>query len=86
MKFVIIYFLLINFVAFSMFAIDKRKAIKNQWRISEAALFTISILGGVVGSLSGMYICRHKTKHLKFTIGLPSILLVQVVILTLILK
>lgn len=58
---------------------DKFKAKKNLWRIPEATLMTVAVLGGSVGSLIGMYTVRHKTKHLKFTLGIPLILAVQVV-------
>ena len=57
---------------------DKYKARKNLWRIPEAALFTAALLGGSLGSLAGMYLVRHKTKHLKFTLGVPVILVVQI--------
>jgi len=61
--------------------IDKRKAIKRQWRISEKALICISIIGGSIGMLAGMSTFRHKTKHKKFTIGIPLILVIQVIVL-----
>lgn len=59
--------------------VDKFKAKKNLWRIPEATLMTVAALGGSIGSLIGMYTVRHKTKHLKFTLGIPLILAVQVV-------
>jgi len=61
--------------------VDKKRAIKNQWRISEKALINISIIGGSIGMLAGMSTFRHKTKHKKFTIGIPVILVIQVAIL-----
>jgi len=61
--------------------VDKKRAIKNQWRISEKALIGISIIGGSIGMLAGMSTFRHKTKHKKFTIGIPIILIIQVAIL-----
>ena len=61
--------------------LDKLKAKKNAWRIPERTLLMIAILGGSVGSLLGMYLVRHKTKHPKFTIGVPLILAVQVVLI-----
>ena len=57
--------------------IDKWKAKHNRWRIKEATLMTVAALGGSVGSLLGMYTVRHKTKHLKFTVGIPLILVAQ---------
>ena len=80
MKFILIYLLIINAVGFVSMLADKRKARKNLWRIPEATLLAIAALGGSVGSLLGMYAVRHKTKHKKFTIGVPLILAAQVVI------
>lgn len=59
--------------------VDKYKAKKNLWRIPEATLIGVAAVGGSVGSLIGMYTVRHKTKHLKFALGIPLILAVQVV-------
>lgn len=59
---------------------DKHKAKKNLWRIPEATLMTVAAIGGSIGSLIGMYTVRHKTKHLKFTRGIPLILAMQVVL------
>ena len=56
---------------------DKRKAQKKLWRIPEATLLTVAAIGGSIGSLLGMYTFRHKTKHLKFTLGIPAILILQ---------
>ena len=61
--------------------VDKRRAIKRKWRISEHTLILTSILGGSIGSLIGMYTFRHKTKHLKFKLGIPIILTIQVALL-----
>lgn len=58
--------------------IDKWKARKQAWRIPEKTLFLISILGGSIGSIAGMYTFHHKTKHWYFVIGMPLILIVQV--------
>ena len=54
--------------------VDKWKAKKNRWRIRESTLLLVAALGGSVGSLAGMYLFRHKTLHLKFTVGIPLIL------------
>ena len=78
-KNIIIYFVVVNFLSILMFFIDKKKAEKNLWRISEKALILVSILGGSVGALIGMYTFRHKTKKLKFTVGIPVILILQIV-------
>ena len=61
----------------ALLLIDKHKARKKRWRIPEATLMCVAVLGGSVGSLIGMYAVRHKTKHLKFTLGIPAILIVQ---------
>jgi len=80
MKPVLIYLLIINAAGFLLMRIDKGKSRKNRWRIPEATLMTVAALGGSAGSLLGMYLFRHKTRHLKFTLGIPLILTVQVVI------
>lgn len=79
MKFILLYLLIINAVGFLFMLADKWKAKKNRWRIPEATLMTVAALGGSIGSLLGMYTVRHKTKHLKFTLGIPLILAVQIV-------
>lgn len=73
----IYYILAINVVTFIVYGIDKYKAKKNLWRIPEATLLLLAALGGSVGAWLGMGIWRHKTKHLKFIIGIPLILLLQ---------
>lgn len=75
------YFFIVNILLFILMGIDKKRAILNKWRISEKNLILISILGGSIGGLIGMYTFRHKTKHLKFTIGLPLILILQLITL-----
>lgn len=67
--------------------IDKLKARRRGFRIPEATLFIIAIIGGSIGSILGMYIFRHKTRHRTFTIGMPAILIVQIIfVLVLIFK
>lgn len=80
-KIILIYLLFINIVSFSSMYIDKRRAIKKQWRISENNLMLLSIVGGSIGSLLGMYKFRHKTKHLKFAIGFPLILILHIALI-----
>lgn len=77
---IIIYLVAINLTAFLAMFIDKRKAMKGKWRISESALFVLVLLGGGIGGIAGMYVFHHKTKKLKFTIGFPVILLTEMVI------
>lgn len=79
------YLLLINAAAFILMLADKRKAKKNRWRIPESTLMLSAILGGSIGALAGMYTVRHKTRHIKFTVGIPAILIVQVIVLVYIL-
>ena len=77
---ILLYLLIINAIGFLLMLVDKYKAKKNLWRIPEATLMTVAAMGGSVGSLIGMYTVRHKTKHLKFTLGIPLILAVQAVL------
>ena len=79
------YVLLINFIGFLLMGIDKAKARRNKWRIPEKTLFLAAILGGSVGSILGMHIFRHKTKHTTFVIGMPCILLLQLTLIFIIL-
>lgn len=79
------YLLLINAVAFVLMLADKQKARKKKWRIPESTLIGSAVIGGSLGALAGMYIFRHKTKHPKFTIGIPVILVIQIIIAILLL-
>ena len=74
------YLVLVNIIAFITIYIDKKKAIKHKWRIKESTLFLLSIIGGSLGTLLGMYTFRHKTKHKQFTLGIPLILIIQILI------
>lgn len=76
----VVYLFLINIVGFGAMGIDKRKAKKQKWRIPEARLFLLAAIGGSLGSWAGMYAFRHKTKHRKFVIGMPAILIAQVIL------
>ena len=78
MKTIILYLIAINVVTFLVYGLDKWKAKRDAWRISETTLLLLAAAGGSVGALLGMQIFRHKTKHVKFTVGVPVILLVQV--------
>ena len=75
----IIYLVTINAIACILMLVDKFKAKKNLWRIPEWMLFASAILGGSIGALGGMYLVRHKTKHLSFTVGMPLILAIQII-------
>ena len=76
-----IYLIVINFVTFLIYGIDKLKAKRGKWRIPESVLLTLAGVGGSIGALFGMWAFRHKTKHKKFTIGVPLILAAQVALL-----
>ncbi len=78
-KNIIIYLIFINIIGFLAMGIDKRKAEKGAWRIPEKTLFLLTILGGGIGTIAGMYIFRHKTKKLEFTIGMPAILILEII-------
>ena len=77
-KVAFLYVIIMNIIGVMMMGIDKSRAKRHAWRIPERTLFLISLLGGSVGSLAGMYLFRHKTKHMKFVIGMPLILLIQI--------
>lgn len=81
-----VYLLIMNALSFVLMHADKRKAQKKKWRISEAKLMWIAVLGGSLGTLLGMYCFRHKTLHKKFSVGVPLILFVQCAILLIITK
>lgn len=74
------YLAVVNVVGFAMMGIDKKRAIKGAWRISEAALFTAALIGGSLGCILGMRQFRHKTKHWYFKYGMPAILILQILI------
>ena len=76
----LIYLLIVNAAGFILMLTDKIKAKKHLWRIPETTLFLAAILGGSAGCLLGIYAFRHKTKHLSFTLGMPLILAVQIVL------
>ena len=78
------YLIVINIVTFLVYGMDKLKAKQGSWRISEATLLILAIIGGSIGALLGMKVWRHKTQHKKFKYGLPLILLAQIVLIYLI--
>lgn len=85
-KLIFLYLLIINAIGFVLMLGDKRMAQKNLWRIPETTLLSVAAMGGGIGSLLGMYTFRHKTRHLKFTLGIPAILIAQVFLLFLLLR
>ena len=80
-KNIFLYLLIINLLGFLIMFIDKKKAEKGRWRISEHTLFVFTWLGGGIGTIAGIYLFRHKTQKLKFTIGMPVILVLEIIFL-----
>ncbi len=77
----ITYLTVINIIAFGLFGLDKHRARHQLFRISEKNLFMTVLAGGSAGSLVGMYFWHHKTKHVQFTVGIPAIMLVQILLI-----
>ena len=75
------YLIVINVVTFLVYGIDKWKAKQGSWRISEATLLMLAVIGGCIGALLGMKVWRHKTMHKKFKYGLPLILIIQIILI-----
>lgn len=78
---IIIYCILVNILGFIAMGIDKRKAIRNQWRIPEGNLFLLGFLGGGTGLLTGMKVFHHKTKKPRFQYGIPALLLSNLILI-----
>ena len=83
MNFIAGYLIAINVVAFLAYGLDKYKAKNDLWRIPEATLITLAVIGGSIGALLGMRFFHHKTKKPKFYVGVPVILIIQIVIIIL---
>ena len=86
MKPLLVYLIIINASGFLLMLADKYKAKKKLWRIPEVTLIGIALIGGSIGSLIGMHLARHKTRHLKFTLGIPAILALQIILFVLLYK
>lgn len=78
---IILYIVAVNVVSFLMMGIDKRKAMKRAFRIPESTLFVLAIIGGSIGSIIGMHLFRHKTRHWYFLYGMPVILALQIILI-----
>ena len=76
-----IYLIAINVITFFLYGIDKMKAQRSKWRIPEAVLLGLPVIGGTIGALFGMRVWNHKTKHKIFKYGLPLLLLIQILLL-----
>ena len=77
----IIYLIAINLIGFAVMFIDKYKAKRGKWRIPESTIFLITAIGGGIGTIAGMYKFRHKTKKARFTVGLPFLLILDILII-----
>ena len=80
MKWMALYLAVMNLLGVYLMWTDKRRAKNRMWRVPEKVLFGCSLLGGSIGTWAGMYLFRHKTKHPKFFLGVPAILIAQVVL------
>jgi uncharacterized membrane protein YsdA (DUF1294 family) len=80
LKIAIIYLLVINLLTFITYGVDKWKAKHRKWRISESTLLLLAAVGGSIGALLGMKNFRHKTQHKKFTLGVPILLIIQIIV------
>ena len=78
---IIIYLIVIKLIGFYMMWSDKRRAKWGKWRIPENTLFIVTALGGGIGTIAGMYTFRHKTKKLRFSVGFPTILVLQIILI-----
>lgn len=81
---VLAYFVIINFAAFFAFGWDKRKAKKDKWRTPEKKLIQLAAMGGSIGALIGMKVFHHKTRKMKFSVGIPLILMAQTAVIVLV--
>lgn len=86
MEFLIPYLITVNALGLLLMLADKQKARKKRWRIPEATLMGVAAIGGSAGVFLGMYLFRHKTRHPKFTVGVPLLLILHGVLLFLILR
>ena len=76
------YLIITNIVTFLVYGLDKWKAKKSKWRIREAALLGLAVLGGSIGAWLGMKVWHHKTMHTKFRYGIPAIIIIQLILIT----
>jgi len=79
--FTALYYAVINIIAFILYGIDKHKAKKEKWRISEAVLITVAVIGGALGAFAGMKLFHHKTRKKKFRIAVPLFIVLHALIL-----
>ena len=84
MKLLTIYLCIINVVSLIFMLVDKQKAVNHRWRIPEKTLLTLCAIGGSLGGLLGMQLFRHKTRHPAFSIGIPVMLVIHIVLIYLV--
>ena len=77
---ILVYLAVVNLISFAAMGVDKSKARKRSWRIPESTLFVLALIGGSIGSIAGMHLFRHKTRHWYFLYGMPAILIIQILI------
>ena len=82
MNIILYYLLAVNIATFLLYGVDKYKAKKNKWRISEATLLTTAAIGGTIGAWAGMRLWHHKTMHKKFKYGIPVIIIMHIALVT----
>lgn len=75
-----IYLLIVNLLGFCLMFVDKMRACKQRYRISENSLLFVALIGGSIGSYIGMYFFHHKTKHVRFYIGIPVMIILQIIL------
>ncbi len=80
-KLIVYYLVAVNVVTFFLYGIDKFKAKHSMWRIPEATLLGLAVIGGSIGALLGMKVWHHKTMHKKFQFGIPVIILLQIALI-----
>lgn len=85
LKNILIYLLVINIIAFLAMFIDKKKAEKNRWRIKESTLLILALIGGSIGAIIGMYTFHHKTQKPRFFVGIPIMIILQILVVVAIL-
>lgn len=81
MELLLYYFVCVNVLTFFVYGIDKWQARQGKWRISEATLLLLAVIGGSIGAWLGMRVWRHKTMHKKFKYGIPAILMIHIIII-----
>lgn len=79
--FIILYVAAVNVISFIAMGVDKRRAVKRAFRVPESTLFVLAIIGGSIGSIAGMHLFHHKTRHWYFLYGMPVILALQIILI-----